>query len=124
MELKRVHLMEWLAGFAGLIILIGLGLPWSGDNSGFESFSLLKLILELLAVAAVLIPVVVALSSKTDLPMVWELFTSIAAVIAVLILIARLIFPPDAGLGSGFFVVLGGAILLCAGGWRSVARES
>jgi hypothetical protein len=124
MELKRVHLMEWLAGFAGLIILIGLGLPWSGDNSGFESFSLLKLILELLAVAAVLIPVVVALSSKTDLPMVWELFTSIAAVIAVLILIARLIFPPDAGLGSGFFVVLGGAVLLCAGGWRSVARES
>jgi hypothetical protein len=124
MELKRVHLMEWLAGFAGLIILIGLGLPWSGDNSGFESFSLLKLILELIAVAAVLIPVVVALSSKTDLPMVWELFTSIAAVIAVLILIARLIFPPDAGLGSGFFVVLGGAILLCAGGWRSVARES
>jgi hypothetical protein len=124
MELKRVHLMEWLAGFAGLIILIGLGLPWSGDNSGFESFSLLKLILELLAVAAVLTPVVVALCSKTDLPMVWELFTSIAAVIAVLILIARLIFPPDAGLGSGFFVVLGGAILLCAGGWRSVARES
>lgn len=124
MDLKRVHSMEWLAGVAGLVVLIGLGMPWSGDSSGYESFSLLKLILEVVAVAAVLIPFVVALNSRVELPIIWELFTSMAAVIGIVVLIARLVLPPDGGLGSGFFVVLAGMVLLCVGGWRSVARES
>lgn len=116
--------MEWLAGAGGLVTLVGLSMPWSGGSSGFESFSLLKLILELTALAGLLTPLVVASNSKTDLPIVWELLTSMAAVVGVVALIVRLVCAPDGGLETGFFVVLGGIVVLCVGGWRSVARES
>ncbi len=124
MKPGRVQVPEWLLGLAGLVVLVGLAMPWSDGSSGFESFSLLKLILELTAVAALLTPLVVASSAKTDLPVVWELFTAMAAVVGVVVLVARLVFPPDAGLDSGFFVVFAGSALLCVAGWLSVARES
>ena len=124
MDLKRVHMTEWLMGAAGLVVMIGLSMPWSSGDTGFQSFSLLKLILELTALAALLSPFVVALTAKSDLPIVWQLFTSMAATLGVVVLLARIVFPPEGGLEHGFFVVLGGSVLLVFAGWLSVARES
>jgi hypothetical protein len=116
--------MEWLVGLSGLAVLVGLALPWSGGVSGYESFSALKLVLELVAVAALLVPLVVALSAKTDLPIIWELFTSIFATVLLVWLLVRLAFAPDAGLDTGFFVVLASVVLMNVAGWKSVARET
>jgi hypothetical protein len=122
-KLSRVHAMEWLTGLSGLAVLVGLALPWSDGVSGYESFSALKLVLELVALAALLIPLVVALSAKTDVPIVWELFTSIFATVLLVWLLVRLVFAPDAGLDTGFFIVLASVVLMNVAGWRSVARE-
>jgi hypothetical protein len=116
--------MEWLTGLAGLGVLVGLALPWAGGVSGYQSFSLLKLVLELVAVFALLVPLVVARSSKTDVPIIWELFTSIAATVLLVWLLIRLIFAPDGGLETGFFVVFGAIVLMNFAGWKSVARET
>ncbi len=124
MKLGRIHLWEWLTGGAGLLILVGLGFEWSGGDSGYESFSLLKLLLILVGVGALLIPVVVASSAKDELPIVWELFASMAASVVLLILLIRLLFSPDDGLETGYWVVLAGTVAACVAGWRSVARES
>lgn len=123
MKLSRVHAMEWLTGLSGLAVLAGLALPWSDAVSGYESFSALKLVLELVALAALLVPLVVALSIKTDVPIVWELFTSIFATVLLVWLVVRLLFAPDAGLDTGFFVVFASVLLMNVAGWRSVARE-
>jgi hypothetical protein len=122
-KLSRVHAMEWLVGFSGLAVLIGLAMPWSEGVSGYQSFSALKLVLELVAVAALLVPLVVALSAKTDVPITWELFTSIFATVLLVWLLVRLVFAPDAGLDAGFFVVLASVVLMNVAGWRSVACE-
>jgi hypothetical protein len=122
-SLGRIHANEWLFGLSGVAVLVGLALPWSDGVSGYQSFSLLKLVLELVAVAALLVPLVVARSAKTDVPIIWELFTSIAATVLLVWLLVRLVFPPDAGLDSGFYVVLAAVVLMNVGGWRSVARE-
>ena len=124
MILARVRFWEWASGAAGLLTLAGLGLEWSDGSSGFESFSLLKLLVLAVAIGALLIPVVVAANAKADLPIVWELFTSMAAVLALAALLLRLLFSPDEGLAVGYYVVLAGTVVVCVAGWRSVARES
>ena len=119
----RVHLPEWLVGLGGLAVLGGLFLPWAGDQSAVESLSVLKLLVLLGGLAAVAVPIVVASSAKTDLPVVWETFLSTFMILILLLLTIRLVWPPAAGLESGFFTVAAGSLLLTVAGWFSVARE-
>jgi multisubunit Na+/H+ antiporter MnhB subunit len=67
--------------------------------------------------------VIVAFSSKTDLPMAWETLLAVAVTLLTLVLLIRLLLAPDGGLDDGFFAVLGGTVLTVLAGWRSVARE-
>ena len=122
--LRRVHPGEWLTGLAGLAVLAGLFLPWAGEASSFESFSVLKLIVLLFGLAAAAVPVVVASSSRTDVPIVWETFLSTAALLVAFLLFIRLAWSPEQGLGSGFYLILGGSLLATVAGWRSVSREN
>ncbi len=119
----RVHSAEWLVGLGGVVVLVGLLLPWAGGESSFESLSLLKLLVIASGLAALALPVIVASSSKTDLPVVWETFLSIFASLLLVPLAVRLIWPPSGGLEQGFFVVAAGCLLLAAAGWASVSRE-
>jgi len=119
----RVHLPEWLVGIGGIAVLAGLLLPWSGGATATESLSLLKLLLMVVGAAAVAVPVVVAMSSRNDLPVAWETLLAVAVTLVTLVLLIRLLLPPDEGLADGFFVVLAGSVLTVLAGWRSVARE-
>lgn len=120
----RVHAGEWLVGAGGLAVLAGLFMAWSGGETSFETFSLLKLLVLAMAVAALALPPVVASSSRTNLPISWETFLSTGALLVLVLLLLRLLWPPADGLDTGFFVVLAGTVLITAAGWRSVARES
>ncbi len=73
--------------------------------------------------AALAVPVVVAWSPRTDLPIVWETFLSTFMLLLVALLAVRLICPPDGGLDQGFFVVAAGCLLITVAGWASTARE-
>ncbi len=119
----RVHVSEWLVGLGGLLMLAGLLLPWSGGESAFEDPSVLKLIAGLAGLAAVAVPIVVAASAKTDLPVVWETFLSTSMLLLVVLLAVRLVWPPDGGLESGFFTVAAGSLVVTVAGWVSVSRE-
>jgi hypothetical protein len=119
----RVHLSEWLVGIGGMAMLAGLLMPWSGGVSGVGSFSLLTLLVVLVGVAAAAVPVVVSLSSKTDLPIAWETLLADAATLLMFPLLVRLVFPPEDGLEQGFFMVLATSAVMMLACWRSVARE-
>ncbi len=119
----RVHFAEWLIGLGGLVALVGLFLPWAGGESAFESFSLLKLLVLAAALAAAAVPVVVASSAKTDLPMVWQTFLSTFMLLIVVLLAIRLIWPPSGGLEEGFVIVAAGCLLITVAGWSAVSRE-
>ncbi len=119
----RVHASEWLVGAGGLAVLAGSLLPWAGGESAFEAFSLLKLLVLLAGLAAVAVPVLVASSSKTDLPVVWETFLSTFMLLVLVLLAVRLVWPPEGGLESGFFTVAGGSLLITVAGWAAVSRE-
>jgi len=121
--LRRIHLSEWLVGIGGLAMLAGLLMPWAEGTSGVESISLLKLLVVLAGAAAVAVPVVVSLSSKTDLPIAWETLLAVASTLLMLPLLVRLVFAPASGLEQGFFVVLAASTVMMLACWRSVARE-
>lgn len=119
----RVRASEWLVGLGGLLLLAGLLMPWSGGESALEDPSVLKLMAGLAGLAAVAVPIVVAASSKTDLPVVWETFLSTFMLLLVIILAVRLVWPPDGGLESGFFTIAAGSLVVTVAGWVSVSRE-
>ncbi|MGK2931627.1 MAG: hypothetical protein ACSLFD_02425 [Solirubrobacterales bacterium] len=124
MRFGRVHPLEWLSAACGVLILAGLVMPWYGDQTGIESVSLLDVILVLAAVSAVLLPVVLAVTTKTDIPIVFETFLSTLALLAAVVLAVKLVFRPEGGVERGFLLGLIGAILLSWAGWRSTSREN
>jgi hypothetical protein len=119
----RVHASEWLTGLGGLVMLAGLFLPWSGGESAFEAISLLKLLVLPAGLAALAVPALVASSSRTDLPVVWETFLSTFMVLLVALLAIRLVFSPEGGLETGFFLVSAGSLVVTCAGWVAVSRE-
>ena len=119
----RVHASEWLVGAGGLAVIAGMLLPWAGGESAFEALSLLKLLVLMAGLAAVAVPVLVAASARTDLPVVWETFLSTFMLLVVILVAVRLLWPPEGGLESGFFTVVAGSLLITVAGWISVSRE-
>ncbi|MBK8295285.1 MAG: hypothetical protein IPK93_11160 [Solirubrobacterales bacterium] len=123
MNFRRVHPGEWIASLCGLLILAGLTFPWYGEQTGLDTVSLLDVILGVAAISGLILPVVLAVTRTTNVPIVFGTFLSTLALLAALVLL-KLVWSPDGGLKSGFFLSLAGAILLSWAGWRSAAREN
>lgn len=124
MSFGRVRAGEWIASLCGALILVAMFMPWYGSESAFSQISLLDLILAVVAVIAVLLPVILARSRTTNIPIVTETFVSTLAVIAAILLLIKLVWAPEGGLKTGFYLGLAGSVLLAIFGWKSTARES
>jgi len=120
----RVRAGEWFVALAGAALLAGLIMPWTGEESAFVEVGALDVFLGLTGIVALVLPLVVAASRKTDVPIVTETLLATAGLLAAVLLLIRLVFPPNGGLDSGFFLGLAGIVLLEIAGWKSVARES
>lgn len=123
MNFGRVHPGEWVASACGLLILVGLSYPWYGETTGFGNLSLLELILLLTGAGALVLPVILAVTRTTNIPVVFETLISTASVIVAFALFLKFIWTPDGGLRVGFYLGLAGAVLLSVVGWRSTSRE-
>jgi len=115
--------VDLAVGAGGALILIALGLEWSGGESGYGSFSALKGILVLVGVAALLEPAVLFLTRKTDLPVVWQALLLLVVSPLALVMVGKAVLPPEAGFGTGFFLALAGVLLTAVGVWATVSRE-
>ena len=123
MKLSRVHPLEWLTGLLGVAVLAGLLLPWSDGTAALSSPGLLDLMLAIAGVAALSLPVAVAMSARTNVPVVWETLLWAYSGLVALILIAKAVFPPDGGFETGFWLALAGTFVMSFALWRSVGRE-
>ena len=98
MDLRRVRAWEWLTGLGGIVLLVSLFLPWyslGGESAtGWESFTVVDVIIALASLCAIALPVVTAVQRTAAVPqafsasIVWVLM--LAAVLAVI----RLLNPP------------------------------
>ena len=110
MDVRRVRAWDWLTGAAGLVLLVSLFLPWysaGGESAtGWESFTVVDLIVALAALAAMALPVVTVVQRTAAVPqalsstILWLLL--LAAVLAVI----RLLNPPfdDVSRAAGVWI--------------------
>lgn len=115
--------IDLLVGAGGAVVLVGLGLDWSEGVTGYGSLSVLKVILALAGLLALLEPVVLFATRKTDLPVVWETTLALIGSILILILIGKALLPPAGGFDLGFYVVLAGMFIATAATWTTLSRE-
>jgi len=123
--MSRLRAGEWLAGVAGLGMLIALALPWYGDASGFESLSVIDILLVLVALLALSLPVLQATQGSPALPVAAAVLSVAFGFIGVLLVLFRLIDEPRDGYEVAFGAWLGlvAALGITAGGWVSIANE-
>ncbi|MDQ2700179.1 MAG: hypothetical protein M3Y23_02495 [Actinomycetota bacterium] len=124
MNFGKVKAAEWVAGLCGVLILVAMFQPWYGEEAAFSSVGAVDVILVLAGLGGALLPVVVARSRYTNVPIVTVTMVSDLATIALVVLLVKLVWPPSGGLKTGFFLGLAGAALLAISGWKSAARES
>jgi hypothetical protein len=136
MDLRRVRVWEWLTGAAGLALLVSLFLPWYGlDNvavggaipfdptataTGWESFSVVDLLLALAALGAMALPVVAAMQRTAAVPQSLTALLMIFAVVAAIAAVVRLLNPPDV---ATVIRAVGGEGVYSNGGSVDVMRE-
>lgn len=109
---------------SGLLLLIGLLIPFTGGEHAFAGVGVLDVVLLLVAVGGVALPLLVARSHTTDLPIVYETALATLVTLAALILLLKLLWRPGGGLQEGFFLGLAGSLVMTLAGWKSVAREN
>ena len=116
--------VDLLIGLAGGLLLVALGLEWSGGESGYGSLSVLEVILVLFGAGALLEPVVLLVTRKTDVPVVWQTLLMLSGTVLSLVLVGKAVLPPDGGFGTGFYLALTGTLVATVGIWITVSREN
>lgn len=129
MDLRRLRAGELVAGLSGLVLLVSLFLPWYGDEagsrSGWQSLGALDVVLALVALSALLIPVVTAFHRVPALPLAHQSLTTLAGMLALLLVLIRVLNMPDwaAEREWGLWVALAATLGVVAGGLLAMRDE-
>jgi hypothetical protein len=118
MDLRRLRAGEWIAGVSGAVLFVSLFLPWyrqepregvedeftraiveragSTDISAFDAYSVVDILLVLVAALGVAVFVVVAVQQSAAVGIALEaLVTIISGVVALVVLVRVLNFPDE-----------------------------
>jgi hypothetical protein len=122
MDVRRLRAGEWIAGVAGVVLLVSLFLSWYDGQTGWESLGILDVILALVALDAIAIPIVTAAYRVPALPLAHQSLTVLISAVAVLLVLGRVLNIPDwadaregglwLGLLATFGVVAGGLLAM------------
>ncbi len=120
MDLARPRLSEWITGLAGVALIVSLFLPWyegaGRSASGWGSLAIIDVLLVLAALMAIGVPAL-AVARRSDATLIgFSSFTTFAALLAVLLTLARTLAPADSVVGGegtrqiGTFLALAAAL--------------
>jgi hypothetical protein len=132
---------ELIAGVSGVaLILIMFIFDWFTADVGFgvevggnawEVFDFIDIILVLAAIAGIALAVISATQSQVDMPIATSALAAGLGGLAVLLILVRIIDPPDGGAGDlvdigrgiGVFLGLIAAAGITYGGWLAMQEE-
>ncbi len=125
MDLRRLRTGEWVAGLAGLALLVSLFLPWYDGRTGWQSLGLLDVLLAVVGLAALAIPVATAAYRVPALPLALQSLTTLIGILALLSVLARVGNLPDWASDRewGLWVALLAAVGVVAGGLLAMRDE-
>lgn len=141
--MRRLRAGEWIAGASGVALLASLFLEWYGANSrlseigfapldlgatGWESFSVLDVVLALLALVPLALVVLQATRESPSLSVAFSVLTTVAGTLATLLVLYRILNQPGPNdlvtVESGAWIGLAAAMITTVGGWRSTRVEA
>jgi hypothetical protein len=99
-NLRRVTPGDWAVGVCGAVLIGSLWLPWYSaaghDFNAWQAFAVNDVIF--LGAGALAIALVIATASQASgaVPIAASVFTSLGGILATILAIVRLIWPPDA----------------------------
>jgi hypothetical protein len=138
--MRRLRDGEWIVGAGGLALLAAMFLDWYGTTVRFgaldrfepavnawQAFSVLDVVLVLIALVPLALVVLQATRESPSLPVALSVLTTLAGALATLLIAYRLLNQPgpndavevEAGAWIGFVA----ALVVTAGGWRSMRVE-
>jgi len=99
MDLRRLRAGEWIAGVAGLVLLVSLFKPWyelAGivEVTGFQAFDIYDVLLVGLALAGMSLVVVTANQKSPAMGIALDGLTSIFALVMSILLVIRVLKLP------------------------------
>ena len=129
MDLRRLRAGEWITALGGAALLVALFLPWYDEGAasptGWESFAASDLIFALVAIAALLVPVVAAQQRTPAVPLAMETLVAIGGLLVVVLALIHLAnLPGDAsGREPGVWLGLVASLVLLAGAGIAMRDE-
>jgi hypothetical protein len=125
MDPRRLRIGELALGLAGAALLVSLFLPWYGDRSGWESLSVVDLLLALIAVSVLAVPFVTAAQPVAAVPVALQAISTLLGMVALLLVLLRVLdLPGDAGgRAEGLWLALAAAAGVMAAGALAMRDE-
>lgn len=126
MDLRRLRTGEWVLAAAGVALLVSLFLPWySPGLSGWEAFTVLDVVLALIAASAIAVLPVTATQSVPAVPMALDSLVALLGIAATVLVAVRALVLPDAAAGRewALWVGLAGAAGVAAGALLAMRDE-
>jgi hypothetical protein len=135
---------DWLAGAGGVALIASMFADWySGASAGvrgvgfapldvgataWQAFSVLDVVLALLALVPLALVVLQATRDSPALPVAFSVFTTVAGALAGLLILYRIVNQPGPNdavdVDAGAWIGLAAAIAVAAGGARSMRVEA
>jgi hypothetical protein len=141
---------DLVAGAGGVVLLVSLFLRWYGvehppvpegnlaapalttfgplDATGWESFTVLDVVLAAVALVAIAVPIVTATATGPAKPVAIDVIVTVLTPLAVLLIAYRMLNEPGPneaiGLRFGAWVGLAGALIAFAGSFGALKDES
>lgn len=137
----RLRGCDVVAGVAGAVLLASLFLDWYGPEvvfgalgridfgvSAWEAFSVLDVVLALLALVPFGLVATQATRDSPSIPVLFSVLSTLAGTIATLLILYRLLNQPGPNdlveVEPGAWIGLAAAVALAAAGWRSTRVEA
>lgn len=129
MDLRRLRIGELMLCAAGGALIASLFLPWygtaGGTLTGFQSLTLLDLVLALIGLAALSLLPITAGQRVPAVPIALEALVTGAGIVAVLLVLFRILWLPGEADGRewALWLALAGAAGIVAGGLVGMRDE-
>ena len=135
MDVRRLRPGEWLALAGGVALLVSLFSTWysvsagllTARASGWQAFTVIDVLLALVAAAGIALAVIQAVQTRPALPVAASVLLVPVGFLGVLLVVFRLIFQPGpnelVSLGAGAWLGLAATLAITAGAWLSIADE-
>ena len=119
---------EWIAGAGGVVLLAALFAGWYSGASAWQAFSVLDVVLALLALVPLALVVLQATRESPSLPIAFSVLTTVAGAFATLLILYRILNQPGPNdrveVELGAWIGLAAAVMTTAGGWWSMRVEA